>query len=238
MGLGYELETKAQSSQWKSPGYPCPQKVQQSHSKIKTMLTVVFDWEGVVNHRYTPPGQTINKEYYLSVLSWLRDAVWRKQPQLWAICDWQLLHNNVPTHSSHLVQFGAKHQITQVTQPQYSPDLALCDFWLFPKLKSPLKGKRFQTINEIQENTMGQLMAIPTKDFANCFEQCWERSQGAYFKGDGGIIVLYTMFLVYCIFFNKGLYFSQYMAGHLLDRPRHIAMVILHHRQNSETLNN
>ena len=42
----------------------------------------------------------------------------------------------------------------------YSPDLVSCDFWLFPKLKSPLKGKRFQTIDEIQENTMGQLMAI------------------------------------------------------------------------------
>ena len=34
-----------------------------------------------------------------------------------------------------------------------------CDFWRFPKLKSPLKGKRFQTIDEIQENTTGQLMA-------------------------------------------------------------------------------
>ena len=42
----------------------------------------------------------------------------------------------------------------------YSPDLVPCNFWLFPKLKSPLKGKRFQTIDEIQENTTGQLMAI------------------------------------------------------------------------------
>ena len=42
----------------------------------------------------------------------------------------------------------------------YSPDLAPCNFWLFPKLKSPLKGERFQTINEIQENMTGQLMAI------------------------------------------------------------------------------
>ena len=41
----------------------------------------------------------------------------------------------------------------------YSPDLAPWHFWLFPKLKSPLKGKRFQTTDEIQENTMGQLMA-------------------------------------------------------------------------------
>ena len=77
--------------------------------------------------------------------------------------DWQLHHNNAPTHTSHLVQnFLAKHQITQVTQPHYSPDLVPCDFWLSPKLKSPLKGKRFQTIDEIQENTMGQLMAIGT----------------------------------------------------------------------------
>ena len=86
--------------------------------------------------------------------------------------------------------FLAKHQITQVTQPDYSPDLVPCDFWLFPKLKSPLKGKRFQTIIEIQENMMGPLMAIPTKDFAECSEQWkrhWEksvRSQGDYFEGD------------------------------------------------------
>ena len=40
----------------------------------------------------------------------------------------------------------------------YSPDLAPCDFWLFPKLKSPLKGKRFQTASEIQKNTTRQLI--------------------------------------------------------------------------------
>ena len=44
--------------------------------------------------------------------------------------------------------------------PSTAHYLAPCDFWLFPKLKSPLKGKRFQTVNEIQENMTGQLMAI------------------------------------------------------------------------------
>ena len=63
------------------------------------------------------------------------------------------------THASCLRQSVlVKHQITQVTQTPYSPDLVPCDFWLFPKLKSPLKGKRFHTVNEIQENTTGQLM--------------------------------------------------------------------------------
>ena len=103
-----------------------------------------------------------------------------QRPQLWATGDGQRHHDNTLTHASRLVKsflgkktceelfvksflwraFWAKHEITQVTQPPYSPDLAPCDFWLFPKLKSPLKGKRFQTIDEIQENTTGQLMAI------------------------------------------------------------------------------
>ena len=119
--------------------------------------------------------------------------------------------------------FLAKHQITQLTQPPYSPDLVPWDFWLFSKLKSPLKRKIFQTINEIQENTTGQLMVIPTKDCAECFEQSKRclgscvRSQGAYCEGDWGVIVQYTIFLVSCIF-NKCFYFSYYMAGHFLER--------------------
>ena len=86
---------------------------------------------------------------------------WFRRPQLWATGDQQLYHDNVPVHASHFSQnFLAKHQITQVIQPHYSPGLVPADFWLFPKLKSPLEGKRFQTINEIQENMTGQLMAI------------------------------------------------------------------------------
>ena len=85
---------------------------------------------------------------------------WFRRLQLWATGDWQLHHNNVPAYASHLMQsFLVKHQITQVTQPPYSPDLVPWDFWLldFPKLKSPLKGKSFHTVDEIQGNMMGQL---------------------------------------------------------------------------------
>ena len=74
--------------------------------------------------------------------------------------DWQLHHDDVAACVSRLAQsFVVKYQITQVTQPPYSPDLAPSDFWLFPKLKSPLKGTRFEIFSGIQENTTGQLMA-------------------------------------------------------------------------------
>ena len=69
--------------------------------------------------------------------------------------------------------------------PPYSPDWVFCDFWLFPKPKSPLKGKRLQTVHEIQENTTGQQTAIGLCEV-----------QGAYLEGGWGIIVLCTMFLV------------------------------------------
>ena len=36
----YDPEIKAQLSQWKLPGSPCPKKPRQSRSKIKTKLTV------------------------------------------------------------------------------------------------------------------------------------------------------------------------------------------------------
>lgn len=188
---GYDPETKAQSSQWKHPESPRPKKVRQSRSNVKVMLTVFFDHEGIVHHEYAPAGQTITKEYYLEVLRRLRDAVRRKRQNLWDCSQWHLHHDNAPAHSSRLVQeFLAKHSITQVPQPPYSPDLAPCDFWLFPKLKSPLKGKRFQTVDEIKQNATRRLMDIPKSEFLACFQswkQRWEkcvRSQGQYFEGD------------------------------------------------------
>ena len=85
---------------------------------------------------------------------------WFRKLQLWATGDWQFHHGIEPSHASRLVQiFFVKYPITQVTQPCYSPDLMPCDFWLFPKLKTPLKGKRFQTVSDSQQNMTGQLMA-------------------------------------------------------------------------------
>jgi hypothetical protein len=40
-------------------------------------------------------------------------------------------------------QFLSGKGISALDHPPYSPDLAPADFWLVPKLKSVLKGKRF-----------------------------------------------------------------------------------------------
>jgi len=76
--------------------------------------------------------------------------------------------------------------VTVVPQPPYSPDLAPADFFLFPKLKSSLKGRRFQTVEEIEENSIWDLCAIPQNAFQN-WKKRWEwciKSGGEYFEGD------------------------------------------------------
>jgi hypothetical protein len=100
---GYDPEMKVQSSQWKQSSSPRPKKTQRVRSKVKVLLTVFFDYCGIVHHSYGPDGHTINKEHYLEVIRHLHDAVRRKRPDLWASHNCQLHHDNAPAHSSWLL---------------------------------------------------------------------------------------------------------------------------------------
>jgi hypothetical protein len=87
-------------------------------------------------------------------------------------------------------EFLAKYSVPVVPHPPYLPDLAPCYFFLVPKLKSTLKGKRFQDVMEIQLNTTRQLQVIPKQAYKTCIEKWkdrWNRciqSGGLYFERD------------------------------------------------------
>ena len=91
-------------------------------------------------------------------------------------------------HTSLLIRdFLAKNNIVIVSQPPYSPDLDSCDFFLFPKLKKPM---RFTTIEEIKTASLEELKAIQKSAFQKWFEDWKKRwhksiiSKGDYFEGD------------------------------------------------------
>ena len=75
----YDPETKNQSSQWKSADSQRPKKARQVLSKVKDLLIVFFDMEGIVHYEYVPQDQTVNQQLYLQVLKRLRLAVSRKK---------------------------------------------------------------------------------------------------------------------------------------------------------------
>jgi hypothetical protein len=47
-------------------------------------------------------------------------------------------------------EFLAGKGISAMDQPPYSPDLAVANFWLFPKPKSVQKGKHFSDIEDVK----------------------------------------------------------------------------------------
>ena len=51
-------------------------------------------------------------------------------------------------------------------QPPYSPDMAPCDFFLYPKIKGTLKGRRFTAIDDIKSASLKELKATPKIEFA------------------------------------------------------------------------
>ncbi|GFU93058.1 hypothetical protein TNCV_2900441 [Trichonephila clavipes] len=68
---------------------------------------------------------------------------------------------NCGAHTALIVwQFLAASGVVTLDHSCYSPDLAPADFFLFPRLKSALKGKRFTDITNIQSNLTAELKAI------------------------------------------------------------------------------
>ena len=83
--------------------------------------------------------------------------MWFRRPQLWATGDWQLRYNDVPVHAFH-AEFFSELSNHPGDSAAPKPTFGTLRLLPFPKLESPLKGKRFQTIDEIHENITGQLM--------------------------------------------------------------------------------
>jgi hypothetical protein len=109
----------------------------------------------------------------MEILKRLCEAVHRKRPELWPT-DWIPHRDNAPAHKALFVkQFLPQKSITEMEHPPCSPDLAPNDFWQFPKLKSALKGRRFQIVENINKCDAA-LNGIPQQEFRKCFYN-WER---------------------------------------------------------------
>ncbi|XP_035231882.1 histone-lysine N-methyltransferase SETMAR-like [Stegodyphus dumicola] len=93
---------------------------------------------------------TINGQFYTEVLDQLRKRIRRVRP-FKKNGSWLLLHDNACPHIALPVrQFLAQHDV-EMQHPPYSSDLALADFFLFPKLKNLMKGTRFQDVEAIEK---------------------------------------------------------------------------------------
>ena len=171
-------ETKGLSSQWKRAGSPRPMKARQSKSTHKLLMIPFFDSTGMIYMHWILTGQTVNKEYYVEVIREFRKRFRWKRPALFKSGQWHFHQDNAPVQNSILVtDYLTKMGIKTVTQPPSSPDLAPCDFWLFPKLKEKLRGCRYETI-EMKEAVMS-LTRSHKRTSMGLSRSCWNGTTSA-----------------------------------------------------------
>jgi transposase len=81
-----------------------------------------------------------------------------------------LYMRHIAPSSRQTTEFVTNNNLAIVPHPPYSPDLAPCDFALFPKLKMKLKGRRFEAVSDIQRESQAVLDSFKENDFHGAFE--------------------------------------------------------------------
>ena len=128
------------------------------------MIITFFDVKGIVQKEIVPTGRNVNSGFCCEVLRRLGENVRRLRPKLWREQPWLLHNDNAPSHTSVLTQqFLTKNKMAVTPHQTYSPDLAPCDFFLFPKMKLKLKGRRFDTIEDTQAESQRVLDTLDRK---------------------------------------------------------------------------
>ena len=152
------------------------------------MLLVFFDCHGIVHHEFAPEGQTVKAAFYMEVLKRLKRS-----------CASRIVGGEAMDSSPRQCTcafcinrawvFGMQFHHRARTSP-YSPDLAPCDFFLFPKCKLVLRGRNLGDVTTIKSEMTSLLKGLREAEFQGCFQQWkqrWDKcivSNGEYFEGD------------------------------------------------------
>ena len=188
----FEPESKQQSSVWKHTSSPSPVlavKARLSKSVGKVMSIIFCDSKGIVLNHMVPDKTTVNGDYYSSVLRvQLRRAIREKRPELHR-SGFILHQDNAPVHVSRVVkQTMSELGIESLQHPPYSPDLAICDFFLFPTAKNYLRGKKYESREELGAAITKVLHMVSRDGLQHVFGAWVERwdkcieSRGSYFE--------------------------------------------------------
>jgi len=83
--------------EWRHSGSPRPKEFRVQKSAGKFLASIFWDQDNILHIHYLPKGQTINMEYYSSLLVQLKDIL--KEKRRWKFTKSVLfLHDNVPAH--------------------------------------------------------------------------------------------------------------------------------------------
>ena len=147
---------------------PDPRRPDRANPPRNFWWSLFFDSTAMIYMHWVPTGQRVNKEYYVEILSEFRKRFLGKRPVHFKSAQWHFPQDNAPVLNSILVtDYLTKMGIKTVPHPPNSPELASCDFWLFPKLR----GCHYETIEEMKEAVTKVIDTLTQEDFNGAFPE-------------------------------------------------------------------
>jgi hypothetical protein len=112
-------ETKRQNSEWIGDTSPRPKKLKFQRSRIKNMLIIFFDSQGVVHKEFVSEGIIVNTEFYKGVTDPRPKRIQRVRPAVFFSRDFFFLHDNAPAHkAANVCQYLTQKNVTNLYQPR------------------------------------------------------------------------------------------------------------------------
>ena len=154
----YDPKMKCQNQVWIARNDPPPTKIRRQRSVGKHMFASCFMKSRFNTIIPLENGKTVTAKWYTEeCLSNVLKQV-EKHPRL---NDLVIHHSNASSHNAtQTMKFLEAQRIKLMGYPAYSPDLSLCDFWLFPKINEQLRGKHFQDIYELHTAVQEQMEGL------------------------------------------------------------------------------
>lgn len=187
----FQVPQKMQNKAWVGSGDGRPTVLRPGFRSRKEMFVIFVSSSGPVAVIMVPKGQNVNASFYSHVvLPEVIASLQETMPSRLQTGRVHLHHDNASSHTAGLTtDFLTKSNIKTVRHPPYSPDLAPCDFWVFPKLTERLAGRQFDRPQDLAKAINSELRAIPASEYRQAFDGWIRRHQkciekrGDYFEG-------------------------------------------------------
>ena len=161
----------------------------------KKVLYAIFSGEGVAIKVPVKKGKSITGKYYKDVVLKKLKKYYQKRRPATGFKHVRLLHDNAPAHTSTiLTAYLKKEKVTVLPTPPPPPPPVFprpCPMWffLFPKLKAFLAGRKYQSRQALGSAIHQYLITVPKSAYRDAFKKWIHRlklcisSHGEYFEG-------------------------------------------------------
>ena len=136
---------------WIHAGSP-PLKIAKSdlHPR-KVLLCLWWSIKGIIHHEFLKSGQTVNSDIYCSQIEEVHKKLKDIDPAMINRRRVIILQDNAKPHTSKkTIQKFSDIGYEILSHPPYSPDISPTDYHVFLSMSNFLRGKNFDTLEDLQ----------------------------------------------------------------------------------------